>query len=46
MGTRAQGLFKENHIQVATGTFGDDPEKVVLDYIRGTLATGANPCDH
>ena len=46
MGTRAQGLFRENRIQVATGTLGDNPEKVVLDYIRGTLVTSDNPCDH
>ena len=46
MGTRAQSLFIENRVQVAIGTLGDDPEKVVMDYIRGTLATGDNPCDH
>jgi len=24
----------------------DDPEKAVLDYIKGDLATGDNICDH
>lgn len=46
MGSRAQGLFRQNRIQVVTGTLEDDPEKVVLDYIRGILAAGDNPCDH
>ena len=26
--------------------FDEDPEKAVLDYITGELATGANICDH
>jgi len=46
MGSRAQSLFRENHIEVVTGTLGEDPEKIVLDYMRGTLATGDNLCDH
>ena len=46
MGSRAQELFRENRIQVILGAVGDDPEQLVLDCIRGTLATGDNICDH
>ena len=46
MGSRAQALFQENRIQVILGALGDDPEQIVLDYVRGTLATGDNVCDH
>jgi ATP-binding protein involved in chromosome partitioning len=46
MGSRAQSLFAENHIQVVIGTPEGDPEKAVVDYIDGTLVTGNNICDH
>ena len=46
MGSRAQGLFTENRIEVVVGVLGDDPEKAVLDHIGGMLATGDNICDH
>ena len=46
MGSRALALFNENRIEVVVGVLGDDPEKVVLDYIKGELATGDNICDH
>jgi len=46
MGSRAQNLFGENRIQVVIGAIGDEPEKAVLDYMRGALATGDNICDH
>jgi ATP-binding protein involved in chromosome partitioning len=46
MGSRAQALFRENRIQVIIGAMGDDPEQIVKDYIKGTLATGDNICDH
>lgn len=46
MGSRAQSIFTENHIQVVTGTLEDDPEKAVMSHIGRTLATGDNPCDH
>jgi len=46
MGSRAQGLFRENRIQVVVGTLQGDPEAAVLDHIKGTLATGDNLCDH
>ena len=46
VGSRAQSLFKENHIEVITNAVEDDPEKAVLGYRKGTLATGDNLCDH
>jgi predicted Fe-Mo cluster-binding NifX family protein len=46
MGSRAQAIFNENHIEVVVGVVGDDPEKVVLGYTKGELATGDNICDH
>ncbi len=46
MGSRAQALFSEHRIGVVVGVLGDDPEKAVLDYIKGELARGDNICDH
>jgi len=46
MGSRAQELFRDNHIQVIVGAQGDDPEKIVLSHLNGTLATSENVCDH
>ena len=46
MGSRAQGIFQQNRIKVVIGALESDPEKVVLDYLGGRLATGENICDH
>ena len=46
MGSRAQNLFSENRIEVIVGAVEDDPEKLVLAHLDGTLATGGNICDH
>jgi len=46
MGSRAQSLFQQNRIGVITGIMESDPEKVVLSYLNGVLATGGNVCDH
>lgn len=46
MGSRAQALFSEQRIEVVVGVLGDEPEKAVLDYIKGELARGDNICDH
>ena len=46
MGSRAQSLFNQNHIGVVIGALESDPEKAVLNYLNGTLATGDNICDH
>ena len=46
MGSRAQALFRDSRINVVVGADTEDPEQLVLDHIRGTLATGDNICDH
>jgi ATP-binding protein involved in chromosome partitioning len=46
MGQRAQGLFTQRGIQVITGATPDTPEAIVTAHCAGTLATGANACDH
>ena len=46
MGVRAQQLFAEQGIKVIVGAGESDPEKLVLDYLNGTLTTGVNACDH
>jgi len=46
MGMRAQNLFKSHGIKVIVGCPGDDPEEVVKNYVKGTLVTVDNPCDH
>ena len=46
MGQRAQGLFVEHGIQVIVGAPADTPERLVGDYLAGTLQGGENVCDH
>jgi ATP-binding protein involved in chromosome partitioning len=46
MGMHAQRLFQERGIMVVLGAVADDPEKAVLSYLEGNLATGDNICDH
>ena len=46
MGSRAINLFQENNISVVIGAMESDPEKAVLSYLEGGLATGGNICDH
>ena len=46
MGSRAQNLFRQNRIEVVIGTLESDPERAVLNYLDGRLATGDNICDH
>ena len=46
MGSRAQEIFKQNGIEVVIGVSEPDPEKALLDYLNGTLASGSNLCDH
>jgi ATP-binding protein involved in chromosome partitioning len=46
MGMRAQGLFKENGIEVIVGAMGTDPDEVIKAYLAGILETGDNVCDH
>ena len=46
MGQRALGLFAEQGIQVVLGAPADTPEKLVVDFLAGTLQVGDNVCDH
>ena len=46
MGGRAKGLFAEHGIDVIIGAPSEEPEKLVLAHITGTLETGDNICDH
>ena len=46
MGPRALELFQQHSIKVVIGALEGDPEKAVLGYINGALATGDNVCDH
>lgn len=46
MGQHAHGLFAEQGVQVIVGAPVETPEKLIADYLGGTLQTGANACDH
>jgi predicted Fe-Mo cluster-binding NifX family protein len=46
MGQRAQGLFTQQGIQVLVGAPSETPERLVGEYLAGTLQTGSNACDH
>jgi len=46
MGSRAQGLFAQNHIRVIVNVLEGDLEKAVRDYLAGTLEVGDDVCDH
>jgi predicted Fe-Mo cluster-binding NifX family protein len=46
IGSRAQALFQQNRIGVITGIMESNPEKAVMSYLNGLLATGPNICDH
>jgi predicted Fe-Mo cluster-binding NifX family protein len=46
MGRRALGLFSEKGIQVTVGAPSSAPETLVEHYLKGTLVTGQNICDH
>ncbi len=46
MGQRAQQLFAEQGIRVVVGAPAEAPDRLVADYLAGTLASGANLCDH
>ncbi len=46
MGGRAQALFAERGIAVVVGAPAETPEKLVSDYLAGTLESGSNLCDH
>jgi len=46
MGGRALDLFAQQKIQVIVGAAAETPEKLVAEYLAGTLQAGANVCDH
>jgi ATP-binding protein involved in chromosome partitioning len=46
MGVRAQNLFAENGVRVVTGAAAEPPERLVADFLAGSLVTGPNACDH
>jgi len=46
MGQRALTLFAQQGIRVVTGVPAEAPEKLVEDFLAGTLQTGENVCDH
>lgn len=46
MGNRAIALFAENEINVVTGAPSLEPEALVESYLKKTLQTGENLCDH
>jgi len=46
MGQRAQELFAEHGIRVIVGAPAETRERLVGDYLAGTLQAGENVCDH
>ncbi len=46
MGQRAQTLFTEQDITVIVGAPVEDPEILVKSYLKNTLISGDNLCDH
>jgi predicted Fe-Mo cluster-binding NifX family protein len=46
MGQRARGLLAEQGIRVVVGAPDETPERLVSDYLAGTLQCGENVCDH
>jgi predicted Fe-Mo cluster-binding NifX family protein len=46
MGMKAQQLFSQFSIQVVIGALPEHPQTVVLEWLKGTLVTGGNSCDH
>jgi predicted Fe-Mo cluster-binding NifX family protein len=46
MGQRARDIFTQQGIEVVVGAPVETPEKLVADYLAGTLQVGNNACDH
>lgn len=46
MGARARQLFDEHGIEVVVGAPAEHPRTIALAWLRGTLNTGENVCDH
>lgn len=46
IGRKAIRLFEQQRIRVHVGAEYKDPQELVTDYCRQSLATGINACDH
>lgn len=46
MGQKARQLFGEQQIDVIVGAPVATPDKLVEEYLAGTLTSGQNACDH
>ena len=46
MGQRAREQFTGHGIEVTVGAGVETPEKLVADFLAGTLSVGGNACDH
>ncbi|MDD2316807.1 MAG: NifB/NifX family molybdenum-iron cluster-binding protein [Desulfobacterales bacterium] len=46
MGKRAIEIFAENDINVLVGAVQEEAEKLVKDFLAGSLTAGINLCDH
>ena len=46
MGSRAQGLFQAQGINVMVGAPSETPDAIMRAYLDRTLVTGSNVCDH
>jgi len=46
MGSRAQGLFSQNNIDIYFGVEVDEPKNLVQKLLNNTLVSGVNLCDH
>ena len=46
IGPKAETILANNKIAVVKGVSGEDIEKIVKDYLEGTLQTQENMCDH
>ena len=46
MGMRAQNFFNEFGIEVIVGAPSEEPQKIVTDWLDGTLEAGEKVCDH
>jgi predicted Fe-Mo cluster-binding NifX family protein len=46
MGQKAINMFEQQGIEVIVGAPIESPEKLVADYLAGSLIAGNNICDH
>lgn len=46
MGQRAQAIFADNDIKTIVGAPSDTPENLAKAWLKGTLTSGENTCDH